>query len=161
MITLHALSKTDLEALAASRVPEALQGRIEDGALPPAFVASRVLQLGAAGHGPPWSTLYLIVGTASARCIGACGFKNAPQDGRVEVGYNVAPAERGQGTATLALLRLVSEAFSAGATEVLAEVAPANIASTRVVQKAGFSNVGARVDEQGEFVVQWIRRAGG
>ena len=35
------LSKTELEALAASRVPESLEDRIEKESMPPAFVACR------------------------------------------------------------------------------------------------------------------------
>ncbi len=51
-------------------------------------------------------------------------------------------------------------AFEAGAAEVLAEVLPSNVASIRVVEKAGFALVGSRTDEDNEFVLQWIRRSG-
>jgi hypothetical protein len=49
-------------------------------------------------------------------------------------------------------------AFAAGATEVLAEVAPANEASTSVVRNAGFAEIGFRVDDDDEFVIRWLRR---
>jgi RimJ/RimL family protein N-acetyltransferase len=153
------LSKTALEMLAASRVPEGLGYRIEPDSLPPAFVASRSLQLAAAGHPTPWSTSFLIVDLAEARIVGGCGFKTVPAQGRVEVGYGVAPGARGKGAATAALRMLLHKAFEAGATEVLAEVAPTNRASIRVVQKAGFEKTGARVDGQNEYVVQWSSRS--
>ena len=153
------LSKTDLEALAASRVPEALEDRAEPDSMPPAFVASRSLKFAAAGHPAPWSTTFLIVNSKGARIVGGCGFKTVPQNGRVEVGYGVSPSEQGRGAATAALNLLLQRAFEAGATEVLAEVAPTNHASTRVVQKAGFENVGSRVDNEGEYVVQWTKRS--
>lgn len=158
--TLLQLSKDALEALAASRVPEGLEGRFEQGAMPPAFVAIRSLEIAAAGHALPWSTTFLIVNDENARIVGGCGFKTVPKQGRVDVGYGVAPAARGKGAATAALDVLLRKAFEAGATELLAEVAPDNAASTRVVQKAGFERAGARVDDDGEHVVQWVRRAG-
>lgn len=154
------LSRDALEALAASRAPKDLEGRFEPDAMPPAFVAVRSLELAAAGHALPWSTTFLIVNDDDARIVGGCGFKTAPKGGRVEVGYGVAPAARGRGAATAALHVLLRKAFEAGATELLAEVAPANKASTRVVQKAGFEPVGDRVDGDGELLVQWVRRTG-
>ena len=153
------LSKSELEDLAASRVPPRLASRVEPGALPPAFVAARALQLAASGHPAPWSTPFLIVRECDGQIIGGCGFKTAPSNGRVEVGYGVALQARGQGAATAALQLILREAFAAGATEVLAEVAPQNHASTRVVQKAGFGEVGTRMDDDDEFVVQWLRRS--
>jgi RimJ/RimL family protein N-acetyltransferase len=158
-VSLLELPTTALLALAASRVPEGLEGRVEHDALPPAFVATRSLELAAAGHAAPWATTFLIVDQEDSRIIGGCGFKNAPVAGRVEVGYGVAPAARGRGAATEALVLLVRRAFDAGATEVVAEVAPANAASTRVVQKAGFVQVGARLDSDQEFMIQWARRS--
>jgi len=153
------LSKTELEALAASRVPESLEDRIEKESMPPAFVACRSLELAAAGHPAPWSTTFLIVNNEDARIVGSCGFKTVPSGGRVEVGYGVAPTARGRGAATEALQLLTHRAFEAGATEVLAEVAPTNHASTRVVQKLAFEEVGARVDKENEYVVQWAKRS--
>ena len=153
------LSRPELESLAASRVPEGLEDRAEPGSMPPAFVASRSLELADAGHPAPWSTTFLIVNNEDHRIVGGCGFKNAPMNGRVEVGYGVSPAVRGRGAATAALKLLFHRASEAGATEVLAEVTPTNHASTRVVQKAGFSKVGSRVDDDNEYVIQWARRS--
>ena len=152
------LSKPDLEALAASRTPKGMESRVEENALLPAFVAARSLALAAAGHPLPWSTTFLIVNSKSARIVGGCGFKTIPQDGRVEVGYGFSPTARGRGAATAALKILLRRAFDAGAIEVLAEVAPTNQASTRVVQKAGFEMAGARIDRENEYVIQWVKR---
>ena len=153
------LSKTELEAIAASQVPVGLEGRVEQDSMPPAFVANRALELAAAGHPAPWATTFLIVDDDDTRIVGGCGFKTAPKLGQVEVGYGVAPAAQRRGAATEALQLLVRRAFEAGATEVLAEVAPTNQASTRVVLKAGFERVGSRVDNENEFVVQWAKRS--
>lgn len=154
------LCQSELEALAISRVPDGLEGRYEQGAMPPAFVARRSLAFAAAGHALPWSTTFLIVNDEDCRIVGACGFKTIPEEGRVEVGYGVAPAARRKGAATAALAVLLRKGFEAGATELLAEIAPTNEASIRAVQKAGFEEVGARTDADGEYVVQWARRTG-
>ena len=139
-------------------MPEGLEKRAAPDSMPPAFVASRSLELAAAGHPVPWSTTFLIVNDEDDQVVGGCGFKTAPSNGRVEVGYGVSSTVRGRGAATAALKLLVHSAFQAGATEVLAEVAPTNHASTRVVQKVGFAQVGTRIDDEREYVVQWVKR---
>lgn len=158
-ISLLQLSTSELVAVASSRVPAGLEDRIGQGSLPPPFVAVRALELAAAGHPPPWATTFLIVRDEDGRIVGGCGFKAAPVDGRVEVGYGVARAAQGRGSATAALTMLVRIAFDAGATEVLAEVAPTNPASTRVVRKAGFEQIGTRTDHENELLAQWVRRS--
>ncbi len=92
------------------------------------------------------------------RFVGACGFKTALGNRRVDVGYGVASSARGQGAATAALRLLADVAFRSGTTEVLAEVLPENTASLRVVQKAGFVHIGERVDDDNELVTQWVFR---
>jgi RimJ/RimL family protein N-acetyltransferase len=158
--TLVPLSRPQLEWLAASRAPAELLLRAEQDALPPAFVAARSLVLsGQPGHAI-WASTFLIERAQDARLVGACGFKTAPKAGRVEIGYGVSPAARGQGAATAAVKLLLRLAFEAGAVEVLAEIVPGNASSIRVVEKAGFVQVGSRTDEDNEFVVQWLCRRG-
>jgi len=147
-----------LRTLAAGRVPEALAPRLEDQALPPAFVATRALALLAQGQDRLWCCTSLIVRRADERIVGGCGFKGEPVSGCVEIGYGVSPAARGQGAATAAVRLLVEAAFAAGAREVLAEVLPANAASQRVVRKAGFAVAGSRLDEEGQLVDRWLLR---
>ena len=48
-------------------------------------------------------------------------------------------------------------AFAAGVKEVMAEIEPTNLTSSRVVQNLGFAAVDYRVDEEGESVVQWVK----
>jgi len=158
--TLFPLSRLQLEQLAAAHEPQDLAGRAELGSFPPPFVAARALKLAAEAEPGPWLTAFLIVRTDDLRIVGACGFKAGPKNGRIEVGYGVAPAARGGGAATMALTLLSGIAFEAGISEVLAEVLPENKASTRVVQKAGFTRAGARTDEDNEYVIQWLRRSG-
>ncbi len=156
--SLQQLSRLELEEIAAARVPESLAPRLEQGSLPPALVATRSLAIAAQGHPEPWATSFLIVRNDDTRIVGGCGFKTFPKDGRVEVGYGVAPDAQGRGAATEALKLLVTKAFEAGVAEVLAEVTPMNMASVHVVQKAGFVQAGSRVDDDHEYVVQWVMR---
>ena len=128
--------------------------------MPPSFVAERALKLEAEAGPQSLPTSYLIVRDRDSSFVGACGFKTRPGSGRVEVGYGVAPTVQNQGAATAALKLLAKIAFAAGASEVLAEIVPENIASIRVVQKAGFQQVGARLDEDNEYVTQWLLRGG-
>ena len=151
------LSMHELQDVAASRVPPSLAPRLDDGALPPPFVAARSLDLRACGHPVPWSTTFLIVRQGDGRIVGACGFKTAPCNGEVELGYGVAPGARGQGAATAAVKMLLTRAFEAGASQVLAAVAPENHASTHVVEKAGFRRDGAGFDQDREYVIRWIK----
>ena len=41
------------------------------------------------------------------KIVGSCGFKGEPVAGRVDVGYGIAPACRGQGTAAAAVKLVV------------------------------------------------------
>jgi RimJ/RimL family protein N-acetyltransferase len=154
--TLIQLDAAQLAEIAALRTLRAFEERLEEGALPPAFVAARALLLLSAGVPESWSCTFLIVREDDGRIVGGCGFKGAPEAGRVEIGYGVAPGSQGRGAATAAVKLLVASAFSSGADEVLAEVSPANHASTRVVQKAGFKHVGSRFDGDNEHVFQWL-----
>ena len=155
--SLRKLLVSELQDIAAARVPARLGARLEPGALPPAFVAERALGLHAKGHPEPWSTIFLIVRDRDQQIVGSCGFKTPPTHGQVEVGYGVAEATRGQGAATDALCLLVAMAFAAGASSILAEVVPDNHASAEVVRRNGFIRTGDRIDESGEYVVQWMR----
>lgn len=72
--------------------------------------------------------------------VGDAGFKGRPdRDGEVEIGYGTAPAYRRRGYATEAVDALVRWAFShIEVKRVVAECAPDNAASIRVLARAGF-----------------------
>lgn len=154
--TLVQLSREQMIDLAESRMPAGVASGLEEDALPPSFVARRSVAQMAEGKSEYWCRAFLIVRNADQRVVGACGFKNEPRAGRVEIGYGVSPACRRQGAATEAVDALLKLAFAGGATEVLAEVSPDNLASTKVVRKLGFIEIGTRVDEQNETVVLWL-----
>jgi RimJ/RimL family protein N-acetyltransferase len=158
--SLHPLSTSALKALEASLIPEELSRQALPDAMPPNFVASRALQLEAEPDAQLIPTSYLIFSNEDSKFVGACGFKTALGVQRVEVGYGVASSAQGRGAATAALGLLTEIAFRSGASEVLAEVAPDNVASLRVVQKAGFQPLGKRQVDDNGLVTQWVLRSG-
>lgn len=108
------------------------------------------------GDGLETWTFWVVADGAVAGEIGAKGLPDPT--GIIEVGYGVAASERGRGVATRALRAFVAQAFTRGATVVRAEVLVANLASVRVVEKAGFLPAGGGVGEEGPFG-WWERRA--
>lgn len=158
-IYLYSLSPADLRAVAAGAIPAALPGKVADGALPPAFVAERSLRQRDAGKSAAWCSTFLIVRDADSTIVGACGFKDEPANGCVEIGYGVAASCRKQGIATAAVSELVRIAFASFAVNtVLAQINPANAGSARVVQSLGFEASVTVIDDDGEPLVQWLTR---
>ncbi len=156
-ISLQRLTTDQLARIVAGTLPSDFRSRVEPGALPPVFVARRALLWVAEGVPEEWANSFLMVRDADRRIVGGCGYKGAPRDGCVEIGYAVSPVARGQGIATLAVKVLVALVQRSGVRSVVAEISPDNPASERVVQKAGFVMTGSRVDEDGEFVQRWLK----
>ncbi len=90
--------------------------------------------------------------------IGDCGFHGVPQDvGRAEIGYRILPRYRGNGYASEVASGLVYWAREQGVPAVFAAVKTTNVASLRVVDKAGFTRVDAPTAETDpdEFVFKF------
>jgi RimJ/RimL family protein N-acetyltransferase len=97
------------------------------------------------------------LGEAKDRVLGGCGFKTAPINRRVEIGYGIAVSERGKGIATAGISYLLQLARSSGEVrEVIAIILPDNIASAKVVSRLGFELTSQVLDEDGEVANQWI-----
>ena len=86
---------------------------------------------------------YQIRRQSDGLAIGGVGFKAAPNDGVVEIGYGLVPSARGHGYATEALGTLVQIAADLGVTTIRADTDPDNIASQRTLEHAGFHQVEA------------------
>ena len=101
--------------------------------------------------GVSWGTR-LFVTEHPPELVGWGGFKGPPTDGVVELGYEIAADRRGRGLATAATEAMVAEAFAdPEVAAVIAHTLPERNASTRVLEKAGFSFDG-EADERGEPV---------
>jgi RimJ/RimL family protein N-acetyltransferase len=85
----------------------------------------------------------LIIERATGLVVGGVGFFGPPDDdGRTEFGYGVVPSRRGRGYATEAVRELLR--FGIGdpeAVELFAGVELANVASVRVLEKAGLHRI--------------------
>jgi RimJ/RimL family protein N-acetyltransferase len=94
-------------------------------------------------HRPEWG-MFVVVRREDGRAVGAIGFHGAPdEDGRAEVGYDLAEAARGHGYATEALRALSGWASSRDdVDQLIAKVERDNGPSHRVVTRAGFVKVG-------------------
>ncbi len=101
--------------------------------------------------------MYLFVHRPQQRLIGVGGFKGRPDAaGRVEIGYSLAPAYRGQGLATEAAEGLITFAFShPEVRRVDAHTLPLRSASCRVLEKTGLRKTGVVVDPDDGEVWHW------
>jgi RimJ/RimL family protein N-acetyltransferase len=73
--------------------------------------------------------------------IGGVGFHGGPDErGQVEIGYGVVPSQQGRGYATRALGLLIEHAVELGATRLIADVDPANVASRKVLARCRFAS---------------------
>nr|WP_235190527.1 GNAT family N-acetyltransferase [Vibrio mimicus] len=106
-----------------------------------------------------WSLPYMI--SVDKNVIGFCGFKDEPQDGEVEIGYNVSPHKQGRGFAKLAVNQLCQLAFNTNYIErVAALISSTNIASLNVVRANNFVFIGFVVDNDNEKLEKWsLKRA--
>ncbi len=85
-----------------------------------------------------WGTRFFVTDDPT-ELVGWGGFKGAPADGVVEVGYEIAETHWGRGYATAVTELMVAEAFAApDVTSVIAHTLAEPNASTRVLEKAGF-----------------------
>lgn len=90
-----------------------------------------------------WSMCYFVREGAPGEIVGVGGYKGAPLNGEVELGYSVLPAFRRQGYASEAVRGLVTRAFAYKEVErVSAHTLPELTASIGVLEKCGFRHVG-------------------
>ena len=122
--------------------------------LPPARVAAHALAQIDGGTPAEWCAPFLML--SGDAVLGSCRFRAPPAEGRVEIGYGVAPSQRGRGVATRAVERLLERATASGqVTEVVAHILPDNVASSKVVSRLGFAKGALQADHDGEMVVVW------
>ena len=105
----------------------------------------------------PWIHGFALVQRTDNAVVGNCGFKGPPTpDGVVEIAYGVAPDYQGNGYATEAAEALAAYAFSTSNVGVVrAHTLPEANASTRVLTKCGFRQVGEVMDPDDGLVWRW------
>ena len=91
---------------------------------------------------PTWWVFQIVV---DSWVVGDIGFHGPPGDQppcRVEIGYCVVPAWRGQGVASRACALIVEQAWTLGAEVIVADTESDNVASQRVLLRNGFRSAG-------------------
>jgi RimJ/RimL family protein N-acetyltransferase len=134
--------------------PSLIEGmEIAPGALPPHALLARAATAGASR----WIMPYLFLDDKAGRVVGAGGFKDEPTEGKLEIGFNVAPAYQGQGFATQGVRLICDDALADGyVLLIVAETLTTNVASQRVLEKSGFKNFDLRKAPEGTFK-RWRR----
>lgn len=107
----------------------------------------------------PWKFGFAIFHTAEDCVIGLCGFAGRPDgEGCVELGYSIAPEYQGKGYATETAEALTAFAATAGGVRKVCAHTLAEInASTRVLDKCGFTKRAEITDPEGKLVWRWER----
>ena len=98
-----------------------------------------------------WGTRFFVTDDPQ-ELVGWGGFKGAPVDGVVELGYEIAEDRRERGYATAVTRAMVDEAVAdPDVTTVIAHTLPESNASNRVLEKVGFAFV-RPMESDGETV---------
>jgi len=143
------------EQIAGFAAADGLHAMYASGEVSPDWLAALRVS-----HEPdPWQHGFFIVHREAGAAIGSAGFKGPPDSrGTVEIAYGIAPGYRDRGYATEAAAALVAFAFDTISVEqVRAHTLPAANASTRVLAKCGFTQVGTFVDPDDGPVWRWTR----
>ncbi|MFI0963919.1 GNAT family N-acetyltransferase [Streptomyces sp. NPDC021080] len=101
-------------------------------------------------HRPEWG-IFVLVRREDGRAVGAMGFHGVPdEEGRAEIGYDLAENGRGQGYAAEALRALAEWALARDDVKLLfAAIDRDNAPSQRVVARAGFTRVSKELEQFG------------
>lgn len=151
-ITLRQLSKEELGNILTSDLFFTQGFKIAAGAVAPMHVFQRSKLQIEEGKAAKWVMPFFIVSESTRIIVGTCGFKDAPQNNIVEIGYNVSPIFQRHGFATKAVRALVQRAK--GLT-VMANIASENLASLQVVRKSNFKFSGLIKNSDDETFEQW------
>ena len=136
-------------------LPAAILARFEAvGGFPPEVSPTWIEKLHVSAGPDPWVFGYDVAQRDSLRVIGSAGFKGAPgADGIVEIAYGIDADCQGQGYATEAAGALVTSAFADPRVHlVCAHTLPGALASSRVLIKSGFVQVGDVIDPEDGLV---------
>src|SRR6266853_3051077 len=112
------------------------------------------------GQGPnPWRHGFWVVEKETGQIVGGAGFRGAPDAaGMVEIAYGIVPSREGRGYATEVARALIHFAGKDPRVRLIrAHTRPKANASTRVLRKCGFEQVGEVVDPEDGPVWRWER----
>jgi RimJ/RimL family protein N-acetyltransferase len=101
--------------------------------------------------------MHFFLADSGARLVGSGGFVGPPQNGVVEIGYEIAPEFRGRGLATAAARAMIgkAKASSSRISTIVAHTLPDHNASTSVLRRLGFQHAGEVEDPDEGTVWRW------
>lgn len=105
----------------------------------------------------PWKDGFAVVHIAENAVIGLCSFIGPPgKDEMVEIAYGIAPAYQNRGYAGEAAQFLIAYALASDLVRTIrAHTLPQRSASTRVLEKCGFTLVGEIAHPEDGAVWRW------
>ena len=143
-----------LKIYAASR--EQMEAFIAEQSIDGLKAAYTEMLDGAINHPAQWEWYAIwMIELKDGKHIGELCFKGLSEDGIAEIGYGIAEEYRGCGYAAEAVSATVDWALGqTGVMCITAEAEEVNIASQKVLSKAGFVPTG-EVGEEGPLYVRW------
>jgi RimJ/RimL family protein N-acetyltransferase len=142
----------DYLSLISGRAPGQL--RLADTPIAPVEILTMLADVAAEVRKVFSPASWLIV--SDDELVGLCSITRPPQDGVIDIGYGIAPSRQGCGHAGAAISDIVRWAKANPAVHAItAETGEANLASQRVLLRAGFTRVGERWDEEDGQLLQW------
>ena len=115
-------------------------------------------RLNAAKEPTPWICGFDIMKTEDQTLVGSCAFRSPPENGVVEIAYGIEDEFQKQGFATETAIALVKFAFAdKDVRTVCAHTKHDNIASMKVLEKAGFTGQGTVIDPEDGEVLRYER----
>ena len=114
-------------------------------------------RLRVATESDPWKDGFGVVHLADNLLIGLCSFGGPPSSqGTVEISYGIAPSYRGRGFATEATQLIAARAFDDERVRtVQAHTLPEHNASTKVLEKCGFTWQGELMHPEDGLIWRW------
>jgi len=143
----------DFALLAQGKTPEGLRMDAEIELAPPAVLEmlTALAQTIAERFTP---SAWMLV--EDLEVVGLMSLTRLSAQGEIHIGYGVAPARQGRGTATRAVAELLTWARQdARVSHILADTALDNVASQRVLERNGFVRIGGRVDAEDGPLICW------
>lgn len=148
-------STEDFENTAGLRVADGIRDQLLSAS------ADFMTRLETAKQSDPWQFGFAVIHKIDNILIGMGGFPGPPDsEGVAEIAYGIAPSYQGKGYATEVANMLIDFASQEKSVHLLcAHTLAKTNASTRVLEKCGFTKVGATVDPENNLPVwRWEKR---
>ena len=162
--SIHLVAQTPERLRALIEGPEVFERRfgirvadgVRDFLVGPEVSADFLARLNDGAIADPWKDGFAVVHAADNVIIGLCSFTGPPSDAVVEIAYGIAPAYRSRGFASAAARALIAYAFASGQVRTIrAHTLPEHSASTSVLLKCGFTQIGEVKNFEDGLVWLW------